>query len=64
MSEVKKCPECGKDMERETLDVLFGMHIIRKEDSRILAGDKVFPYYCTSCDYIELYKETKGRNKP
>ena len=60
MTEAKKCPKCGGDMEKGTMDVLFGMHIIKEGGSKIRAGAKVFPYYCKSCGYVELYKEKKG----
>lgn len=63
MSEVKKCPKCGGEMERGTLDVLLGMHIVSKRGSKIRAGDKVSPYYCMNCGYVELYKEMKEKKE-
>lgn len=57
MSEVKKCPKCGNEMEEADKIVGYGLaaiHILKKGD---LSGDKVVPFYCHNCGYIELYNE-------
>jgi predicted nucleic-acid-binding Zn-ribbon protein len=52
MSEVKKCPKCGGEMEetellpRSTLGGFWKPRII-------------LPYVCRKCGYIELYEKTK-----
>jgi predicted nucleic-acid-binding Zn-ribbon protein len=58
-SEVKNCPKCGGDMERgKSLTELTrfwvdSVHLAKRGDLR---GDKIIPFYCKSCGYIELYK--------
>lgn len=53
MSEVKKCPECGGEMEQG--DYLRGyaqaVRLIKYGDFR---GDKVIPFYCKNCGFIKL----------
>jgi predicted nucleic-acid-binding Zn-ribbon protein len=62
-NEAKKCPKCGGEMEEgrslsaaraHFWEVLFS----KKGD---WYGDKVVPFYCRSCGYVELYKEMKER---
>lgn len=72
--EVKKCPKCGGtmmlgilstkekvrseiDLERRLLRLFVGGWALRKGDLR---SDKIIPFYCKNCGYIELYKEMKG----
>ena len=62
MSEVKKCPKCGGDIvEGDRLvahtRVLAGVSLAKKGD---ILGDRIIPYYCEKCGYIEFYKEMKG----
>jgi len=59
MSEVKKCPKCGGEM-----DVGRGLIAGRTHFWEVLFskkgdwyGDKVIPFFCRSCGYIELHKE-------
>ncbi len=52
MSEPKKCPKCGGEMV-EGKDL--GEAALRKKGDWI--GDRIIPFYCTNCGFIELYKE-------
>ena len=58
MSEVKKCPKCkGKMAEAQGLvthtRVLAGVSLAKKGD---ILGDKIIPFYCENCGYVEFYK--------
>ena len=58
MSEVKTCPKCGGEMvEGRRLASYGGVTFAKKGD---WFGDKIIPYYCRSCGYIELYKKMTG----
>lgn len=62
MSEVKKCPKCGGEMEKG--DKLVGEHgllSVRFAKKGDALGDQIIPFYCKNCDYIELYKEKKKK---
>jgi len=62
-SEVKKCPKCGGQMvEAKRLVtrafslrgvVLPGVSLAKKGD---ILGDRIIPFYCKDCGYIEFYK--------
>jgi len=54
MSEVKKCPKCSGKMEEGR--GLGGIAFVKKGD---LVGDRIIPYYCKNCGFIELYKKMK-----
>ena len=57
MSEVKKCPKCGGKMEEgRRLYAASGVTFAKKGD---MFGDRIIPYYCRNCGYIELFKEMK-----
>jgi predicted nucleic-acid-binding Zn-ribbon protein len=62
MSEVKTCPKCGNVMKRG--DYLAGYGAARLVKIGDLRGDKVIPFYCENCGYIELYNEKRLRYKP
>jgi len=60
-NEVRRCPKCGGGMvEADRLvahtRVLAGVSLAKKGD---LVGDKIIPYYCGKCGYIEFYKKLK-----
>ena len=56
--EAKKCPKCGGEMEKgRRLVSYYGVTFAKKGD---WFGDKIIPFYCKNCGYIELYKEMKG----
>jgi len=62
-SEVQKCPKCGGEMAEASRLVahtrlLAGVSLAKKGD---ILGDRIIPYYCKNCGYIEFYKEMKGR---
>jgi len=62
LSEVKKCPKCGGEMvEAGRLvahtRVLTDVSLAKKGD---VIGDRIIPYYCRTCGYIEFYKEMKS----
>jgi predicted nucleic-acid-binding Zn-ribbon protein len=60
MSEVKKCPECGGEMEQGDYlrEVTGPVRLIKYGDFR---GDKVIPFYCKNCGFIKLYREMKEK---
>jgi predicted nucleic-acid-binding Zn-ribbon protein len=56
MSEVKKCPECGGDMEKGYLrDAPWW----RQGESLLQLGfgERIFAYRCKNCSYVEFYIE-------
>ena len=56
MSEVKKCPKCGSEMKE--VDKIVGyVQPIRIQKKGDWTGDKVVPFQCQNCGYIELYNE-------
>jgi predicted nucleic-acid-binding Zn-ribbon protein len=63
MSECKKCPKCGAEMEKgrdlfpaSATPLVFSVHMRKPED---WIGDKIVPFHCRKCGYIELYTERK-----
>ncbi len=62
----KKCPKCGGEMDRgkdlrpDSLHYVGSVHFLKTDDQ---IGDKIFPFYCKSCGYIELYKERSWETK-
>jgi ribosomal protein S27AE len=57
-SRVKNCPKCGNIMAQANLAFGSAMQFPRPS-LRLLTsgdhfGDKVVPYYCQRCSYIEL----------
>ena len=53
----KTCPKCGRELvEGKRLVAYLGVTIAKKGD---LFGDKIIPFYCKNCGYIELYREMK-----
>jgi predicted nucleic-acid-binding Zn-ribbon protein len=59
MSEVKKCPKCSGEMEQGKRIVVGGGITFAKRGD--LIGDKIIPFYCKNCGFIEIYKEMKGK---
>ena len=57
MSEVKKCPKCGEEMEKGKDLKGYGMHILLRKSGDLL-GDIIIPFYCKNCGFIELYRGT------
>ena len=56
MSDVKKCPKCGGDMEKGHLrDAPWW----RQGESLLQVGfgKRIFAYRCKNCSYVELYTE-------
>ena len=65
--EVKNCPKCGGEMEEGERITSFARGWIpqavtfaKKIDIR---GDKIIPFYCKKCGYIELYKKMKEKKE-
>ena len=59
MSEVKKCPKCGGDMEK---GYLFSAGWVRGEPSfgwGFPEGKGIIAYRCKSCAYLEFYTREK-----
>ena len=63
MSEVKKCPKCGGEMEKGTRITGYLTIAIRFTKWGDLKGDMIIPFYCKKCGYIELYKEMKEKER-
>ena len=55
MNGVKRCPKCGGEMIEGKRLVAYGGVTLAKKDNWF--GDKIIPYYCRNCGYIELYKK-------
>jgi predicted nucleic-acid-binding Zn-ribbon protein len=63
MSEAKKCPKCGGEMEAGRSLIATHAHfwevlLSKKGD---WYGDKVIPFFCKNCGFIEIYKEMKEK---
>jgi predicted nucleic-acid-binding Zn-ribbon protein len=58
MYQPKVCPKCGGEMAAVG-DQLSGYGPVRQVKYGDLRGDKVIPFYCKYCGYIELYN---GKN--
>ena len=60
MQESMKCPKCESQMEKGVSfgsamgHPVGGTTIVKKGD---FVGDKIIPFYCKSCGYIELFIE-------
>jgi hypothetical protein len=56
MSEVKKCPKCGGEME---IGYLRDAPWWRRGKSLVAAGfgPRIFAYRCKKCHYVEFYTE-------
>jgi len=59
MSEVKKCPKCGGEMALGEALVGYGVWGFRLKKPGDYVGDRIVPYWCKKCGYIEFYKEMK-----
>ena len=46
------CPKCGSQMEEASS--LGGNTLLKKGD---FVGDKVVPFFCKNCGYVELFVE-------
>jgi len=53
----KKCPKCGNEMVPRNKLVGWSMKAVAIADSHQTPddGDKVIPFECQKCGYIELY---------
>ena len=53
-----KCPKCGSQLEKGSLGysgrTALPFTILKKGD---FVGDKIIPFYCKNCGYIELFSE-------
>jgi predicted nucleic-acid-binding Zn-ribbon protein len=57
-----KCPRCKNAMAEGTKAIfgdVFGCTRRNPEKLEALQLDRIQPYFCTKCGYIEFYKETK-----
>jgi predicted nucleic-acid-binding Zn-ribbon protein len=58
MAESMKCPKCGSQLEKGSLGysgrTALPFTILKKGD---FVGDKIIPFYCKNCGYIELFSE-------
>jgi predicted nucleic-acid-binding Zn-ribbon protein len=65
MVEVMKCPKCGSEMPRGNYVCGYRFNGIRLVKFGDFQGDKLVPFYCPKCGYVELYNEKnvgKGDN--
>ncbi|MCJ7560619.1 PF20097 family protein [Candidatus Bathyarchaeota archaeon] len=62
MSEVKKCPKCGGEME---IGHLSNGYYWRRGTSRwtMQFGERIFAHKCKHCGYVEFYVVNMG-NEP
>jgi predicted nucleic-acid-binding Zn-ribbon protein len=61
---VMKCTKCEAEMVKATATVfgdIFGCTRRDLEKLEELNMDKVQPYYCKNCGYMEFYKEVKKK---
>ena len=66
MTERKKCPKCGEAMAEGSAETLFDAFGCTRPDPKDLKkrhGNRIQPFYCKGCGYIEIYKETKDQRK-
>jgi len=65
MSEVKKYPKCGAEMLDGKGLALHGSiwSVSLSKWSDEFGEDRIVPYYCKNCGYIELYKEMKEKRR-
>lgn len=66
MSEGRECSKCGGQMfEADRLvaqtSVPTSISLAKKGD---IIGDRIIPFYCGNCGYIEFYKEMKIGEHP
>ncbi|MCW3981814.1 MAG: hypothetical protein NWE81_01680 [Candidatus Bathyarchaeota archaeon] len=57
-----KCPKCSGEMvegAKAAFGDVFGCTRREKEKPEAQRSDKVQPYYCEKCGYIEFYKEIR-----
>jgi predicted nucleic-acid-binding Zn-ribbon protein len=64
MSEAEKCPKCGSEKKEADKIVGYGsipVHIWINKDrgTKMVGGDRIVPFHCPNCGYIELYN---GKN--
>lgn len=63
MIETKKCPKCGGIMVKgssENLGVAFGCTRTEPKKPEDLPADRVQPYYCDNCGFMEFYKKLES----
>jgi len=60
-NEVKKCPKCNGEMEQGKRIAGYGGVTFAKRGD--LVGDKIIPFYCKNCGFIEIYKEMKKKKE-
>ena len=66
MSEAKKCPKCGGEMEMRFLAGFgYASKLLSVSDGTWLPGkrEKVIAFACKECGFIELFKEMKEKKE-
>ncbi len=63
MNEVKKCPKCGSEMKREDKLTGYGFIAVKSAPKSSEGRDKIVPFYCPNCGYVELYNEVYLREQ-
>jgi predicted nucleic-acid-binding Zn-ribbon protein len=62
MSEVKKCPKCGGEMEQDKGLFVYG-RVFRLTKKGDVDGDRITPFYFKDCGYIEFYNKLKEKKE-
>lgn len=66
MSKIRKCPKCKGEMELGNNLTPASIHYVGEVKLRKIGdwvGDKIVPFFCKKCGYIELYKEMPETKK-
>lgn len=61
MNEVRTCSKCGGRMVEAAAEIFGNIFGCTREPKNleVLQGEKIQPYCCVDCGYIEFYKEKK-----
>jgi predicted nucleic-acid-binding Zn-ribbon protein len=57
MQESKKCTKCGSQMEKGGSIGYYSFDVRLLKTLSEFRGDKIIPFYCKNCGYIELFSE-------
>ena len=68
MGEAKTCPKCGGEMEKAYFLKASSFIFDAKEvyiatNRRGGVGDKMIPFYCKKCGFIELYRKMEDKKE-
>ena len=67
MSEAKKCPKCGGEMERRTLRAGGGGYFVGLSDSdsvwRMGRHERIVGFMCQGCGFVEFYRDVRKKKE-